>query len=80
MQILSTLKIRELLCEAFSNSEIPEKVDKLMIGDIEEWDSLGNFNLLLLVEDEYGIKFSMDEMTTIKSVQQLLCALTNKSS
>lgn len=71
--------IRNLLCEAFSNSDIPQVVTDLKIGDLAEWDSLGHFNLLLLAEDWFEVKFSMDEMTNIKSIPELVAAIKSRS-
>ena len=41
------------------------------MGDIKEWDSLGNFNLLLTIEREFKIRFSMKEISEIKSIKSL---------
>jgi acyl carrier protein len=67
--------LKYLLSEVFSNSVIPEDISDLKIGDIAEWDSLGNFNLLLLAEISYGVKFSMSDMASIKSVKSLMSSL-----
>ena len=32
--------------------------EDLKIGDLEKWDSLGNFNLLLSIEKEFNFRFS----------------------
>jgi acyl carrier protein len=77
MKKINLEKIRALLCETFSNSEIPDCVTDLKIGDLVEWDSLGNFNLLLLTEEWFEVKFSMDDMSTIKSVSELISAIEN---
>jgi len=67
--------IRALLCEAFNNSDIPDSVSDLKIGDLAEWDSIGNFNLLLLAEEWFEFKFSMEEMANIKSIPELVAAI-----
>lgn len=36
--------------------------------DIEEWDSLEHINLIVAVEEHFGIKFSMNEVTGMKNV------------
>ena len=43
-------KIKDILKRTFPNSKIPQKIRDLKIGDLKEWDSLGNFNLLLEIE------------------------------
>lgn len=75
---MKTKEIRDILVEVFSKSKIPKKIDSLKINDLKEWDSLGNFNLLLAVEDKYKIKFSMKEISEIKSIKNLLAILKKK--
>lgn len=71
-------KIFQILKKTFPNSSIPKKFLNLKIGDLKEWDSLGNFNLLLAIEDTFKIKFSMKELEEIKSVKQLIKKLSKK--
>tara|TARA_B110000003_G_C16556740_1_gene498772 strand:- start:316 stop:546 length:231 start_codon:yes stop_codon:yes gene_type:complete len=63
--------IKKILKETFSKSKIPNDISKLKMGDIKEWDSLGNFNLLLTIEREFKIRFSMKEISEIKSIKSL---------
>jgi acyl carrier protein len=45
------------------------------MGDLKEWDSLGNFNLILAIEQKYGIRFKiedLDKLTSIKEIQKFL--------
>ena len=37
-------------------------------NDIEDWDSLEHINLMAAVESEFGIKFSMGQVVTMKNV------------
>jgi acyl carrier protein len=68
----SKQKIREILNSVFPLSDIPEDITTLKIGDIPDWDSLGNFNLLLAIEDAFNIRFSVDEMSQIQSIAQIM--------
>ncbi|ATP89145.1 acyl carrier protein [Aeromonas caviae] len=47
------------------------------LGSFPEWDSLGHFNLLLLVEQHYAVRFEPHELAELKSLadiqQALLC-------
>lgn len=72
---ISDIKI--ILQEVFINSDIPENVQDLKLGDLEEWDSLGNFNFLLAVENFFDIRFELDEIGEIKSVQDVINHLHN---
>jgi acyl carrier protein len=69
------LNLRQILIEVFTKSTIPEKIDNLKMGDLKEWDSLGNFNLILAIEQKYGIRFKiedLDKLTSIKEIQKFL--------
>jgi acyl carrier protein len=69
------LSLRQILIEVFSKSIIPEEINTLKMGDLKEWDSLGNFNLILAIEQKYGIRFKiedLDKLTSIKEIQKFL--------
>jgi acyl carrier protein len=67
-----------LLGKQFPNIVLPEISKNLMLGDFSEWDSLAHFDFLLLVEQDFNIRFSVDEMTEIKSFSDILGALEDK--
>jgi acyl carrier protein len=72
--------LREILQKTFKNSELPNEISTLSIGDLEEWDSLGNFNLILAVESHYQIQFDMNELETLNSIALLQKAIMNALS
>ena len=37
-------------------------------SDIEEWDSLGHVNLIVEIENEFGIKFPMERVMRSRNV------------
>ncbi len=41
-------------------------------NDIEDWDSLEHINLVVAVEQEFGMKFNMGEVTTMKNVGEMV--------
>lgn len=47
-------------------------------ADIEDWDSLVHIHLLIDVENEFGIKFSMNEASSLKNVGMMADAIYNK--
>jgi len=65
-------KIISVLKEVFPKTKKIKNLKKLQINKIKEWDSIGNLNLLLAIEKEFKIKFSIDEMAEIKSIKQIL--------
>lgn len=40
--------------------------------DIEDWDSLEHINLVVAIENRFGIKFNMNEVTTMKNVGEMV--------
>jgi acyl carrier protein len=44
----------------------------LRIGDIEEWDSVAHLDLMSEIEQEFGVRFDLDEITTLTSLPELL--------
>jgi len=71
-------KIFDAIKKTFSKSKIPKNIDKLKIGDIKEWDSLGNFNLLLEIEKVFKIRIDTKSFNNIKSVKDIKSYLIKK--
>jgi acyl carrier protein len=46
--------------------------------DIEEWDSLANINIVFAIEDEFDIKFDVDDITKMKSVAIIIDEIKKK--
>jgi len=36
-----------------------------------EWDSLAHVKLILGIEEEFGVKFTMDQVTDLRSVEEI---------
>ncbi len=49
-------------------------------NDIEDWDSLEHINLVVAVEQEFGIKFNMNEVTTMKNVGEMVDIIISRIS
>jgi len=43
--------------------------------DIAEWDSVAHVKLILSLEEEFGIRFTEDEVTSMQTVGDLLGAI-----
>lgn len=74
------MSLRQILIDTFTKSNIPENIDDLKMGDLEEWDSIGNFNLILAVEQKYKVQFDMENLDTIKSIKDIKKFLENDFS
>ena len=46
--------------------------DETTSDDIEDWDSLEHINLIAAVEQEFGIKFNMGQVVTMKNVGEMV--------
>lgn len=52
--------------------------DTTTADDIEEWDSLEHINLLVAVEQEFNIKFNMNEVTNMKNVGEMVDIISSR--
>lgn len=59
--------LNEVFQDVFDDDTITVTEDTTA-EDIEEWDSLEHINLILAVEQHFGMKFSMGEVTGMKNV------------
>ena len=74
------MEIRKILVNTFNNSSTPEDITNLKMGDLDEWDSLGNFNLIMAVEQEYQIQFDIDCIENMTSVSEIMKELDSALS
>ena len=65
------MSLRQILIDTFTKSNIPENIDDLKMGDFEEWDSIGHFNLILAVEQKFKVQFDMENLDKIKSIKDI---------
>ena len=70
--------LKKILNKVFKKSKIPKNIAKLKLGDIKEWDSLGNFNFILEVENNFKIKFNANDFSKISSIESIKKLLENK--
>ena len=78
MRAIDLEDVAHVLREAFPKAALPGPVEGLKLGDFPEWDSLGNFNLLLAFEEFYDVRFTPDEMASVQSVASIIAALTRR--
>lgn len=69
------IKLNDIFKKIFPREKIPQKISNLKINDLKSWDSLGNFNLLLLVEDTYNVRFTQKELSSITSCKEIISYL-----
>lgn len=70
-------KLDEIFQDVFDNEEI-HVFNETTAEDIEDWDSLEHINLIVAVEDAFGIKFSMGQVTKMKNVGEMADIILEK--
>lgn len=63
-------KLNEVFRDVFDDESITV-TDATTADDIEEWDSLEHINLLAAVEQEFGMKFNMGQVVSMKNVGEM---------
>jgi acyl carrier protein len=72
--IVDKVKFRECIIKALRLPNEEFRSD-LKIGDIEQWDSVAHLDLVSEIEQEFGVRFDLDEITTLISLPELLSRL-----
>ena len=68
-QVFETLN--EVFQDVFDDTSI-EVYENTTSEDIEDWDSLEHINLIASVEQEFGVKFNMGQVNTMKNVGEMV--------
>ena len=57
-----------------SSLKIKNKIDdiKIKINDIREWDSLSNIRVIMDIEKKFNMKFKLDEIEEVKTIEDLI--------
>jgi acyl carrier protein len=70
------IKLTQLLSEILEIE--PEQVhDNLTPDDVPTWDSFNGLMIVSRLESEYSVKFTMDEVTSVKCVADIKAYLRN---
>lgn len=64
-------RLNKVFQDVFDDEEITVN-DETTSADIEDWDSLEHINLVSAVEQEFGIKFTMGQVMTMKNVGEMV--------
>jgi acyl carrier protein len=74
LMVVDKVKFRECIIRALklrSGEYLPD----LKIGDIEQWDSVAHLDLMSEIEQDFGVRFDLDEITTLTSLPELVSRL-----
>lgn len=64
-------QLDEVFQDVFDDESIHVS-DSTTADDIEDWDSLEHINLVVAIENKFGIKFNMSEVTSMKNVGEMV--------
>jgi acyl carrier protein len=74
LMAVDNVKFRECVIRALKLRD-QEYRSNLGIGDIEQWDSVAHLDLISEIEREFGVRFDLDEITTLTTLPELLIRL-----
>ena len=74
---MKTAEFLARLAEAFSTSPARISLDSVQ-SELDGWDSMGSINLISLIQDEFNLNLSMDELDGLESVRDILGLLEKK--
>lgn len=64
-------RLNEVFQNVFDDDEITVDRDTTA-ADIEDWDSLEHIRLIAAVEREFGVKFTMKEVSAMQNVGEMI--------
>ncbi len=71
------VRLKQVLAEIFELD--PSTIDGTTSSDkVERWDSLQHISMIVSVEQEFGVRFSEEEMSELLSFERLRLALASK--
>ena len=77
MTELITKKLQKILIGFFKNKELKIN-NNTKIKDIKGWDSLNHIKIIVLLEKQFKIKFSGDQIYKIKNINDIVKKITKK--
>ena len=64
-------RLNEVFRDVFDDDSIVVN-DATTSADIEDWDSIEHINLIGAVEEEFGMRFKMKEVSGMKNVGEMI--------
>ena len=72
-------QLNEIFWDVFDDESI-RLTAETTAEDIEDWDSLANINIIMAVEDLFGMKFEMDEIPNLGCVGDMVKIITERAT
>lgn len=64
-------KLQEIFRDIFDDEELVI-TEGMTAADIEDWDSLAQINLIIAIEKEFKVRFSLEEVSKLKNIGEML--------
>lgn len=71
-------KLTEIFRDNFDDDAI-ELSEGMTSADIEDWDSLEQINLIVAIQEEFDVKFNIDEVNAMKNVGEMVDFILKKA-
>jgi acyl carrier protein len=72
-------RVAAVFQEVFENENLVI-TDSSSAKNVENWDSLAQIKIIVGLEEEFGIKFTTDEVASLANVGELKAALRTKGA
>lgn len=72
-------RLNEVFQDVFDDDTICVGVDTTA-EDIEDWDSLEHIRLIAGVEREFGLRFKMGEVSSMKNVGEMVAIIADRGT
>ena len=70
-------KLTEIFQDIFDNDDVIA-TPELTAHDVEEWDSLSHIRVIVTIEEEFDIKFSVSEIVELNNVAEMVALIESK--
>ncbi len=67
-------KIQPIFRDIFDDENLTV-TEETAAADVEDWDSFAQMQIVMAIEEMFGIKFSTDEVTAFKNVGDVVKAI-----
>lgn len=71
--------VTEILRDIFDDDELIV-TEETCSDDVEDWDSLEQINILVAIQERFGIQFSLDDVKGLENVGETLDLIERKLS
>jgi acyl carrier protein len=73
-------RIVEVFCKCFGEKLRGKITPQASMDTIAEWNSLSFVDVVVALEEEYGVEFTMDEMAQMNQVSNIIDILRKKTA